>query len=280
MPGSYAPRIHRRYESEWPLAFLDKRRHPRFLLSSQLASQLPAAFTVPLRQHVRDPGHEGLLELREPDPREPVWQRADQLLQRRRRRRLLEPGDHRENVVRRLGCGILGLDFNQKIPVAGKVIQAVRRAPVPAGRRHRWARSSGARRAGPDAPEHVGMALVEGTGDEAGGHALEGDEIEAGGDVACEGAQRVGDGAAPREEALVRGIVLRSGWWLALRRHGGRFPAGKGGGRRHRGRGAGPSACRREGSPRVGGGRMGGGDRFWVGLVGAELHDSASGSVY
>ena len=33
---------------------------------------------------------------------------------------------------------------------------------------------------GLDAPEHVGVALVEGTGDEAGGHALEGGEVEVG----------------------------------------------------------------------------------------------------
>ena len=104
------------------------------------------------------------------------------------------------------------------------------------------------------------MALVEGTGDEAGGHALEGGEVEAGGNVACEGAEGVGDGAAPCEEALVRGVLLRSVWWLALPGHGGRFPVGKGGGGRHRGRGAGPSVGMREGSPGVEGGRMGGWD--------------------
>ncbi len=43
---------------------------------------------------------------------------------------------------------------------------------------------------GPDAPEHVGVALVEGTGDEAGGHALQAGEVEVAGQRPCGGTRR------------------------------------------------------------------------------------------
>ena len=43
------------------------------------------------------------------------------------------------------------------------------------------------------------MALVEGTGDEAGGHALQAGEVEVAGETACEGTKGVGDHATARE---------------------------------------------------------------------------------
>ena len=67
---------------------------------------------------------------------------------------------------------------------------------------------------GRNAAEHVGVTLVEGSGDKAGG--LQAGDVKVAGEIACEGGQGVGDRAAPREEALVLRVVLPSAWWLAL----------------------------------------------------------------
>ena len=118
-----------------------------------------------------------------------------------------------------------------------------------------------AARGGPDSPEHVGVPLAEMLGDEAGGEAFQGGEVEVAGDVTRGRAQGVLHGARVGEEVLVRGVVPGVGGPFLLSRHGGRFPGGKDGGSRCRGAApAGPSVVRGEWCRGAGGGGMAGWD--------------------
>ena len=62
---------------------------------------------------------------------------------------------------------------------------------------------------GSDLPEHVGVALAEVLGDEAGREPFERVEVEVTGEVAGESTQKVGHGALVGEEHLVGRVVLR-----------------------------------------------------------------------